>query len=196
MKTPKTKATPDKTPAAKSADMEQPSKWPTPLELAMIAATLARNPTTDTPQSLVDYAMKLFLKAQRVVHFHWIEVRLHTRMEDTAILLWGAQEFPLKRDDFLRVVLPKYKSRADVLKRIAKAFLRDTLHDKNQKKPTKDEIAAAYSDWPSYKYPNEATRAADSFKEWHSEYVKSVRRVAGKASAAKRTGAEKQPEKK
>jgi hypothetical protein len=186
MKKPESNAKPAETPAAKPGNVKKLHELPTPVELALIAATLARNPTTDTPRSLVDSAMELFYAARNRVKALEVLASLTPEWAKDPVFSWESfgDKGPLTRDNFLPMVLPGYKSRTADLARIGKAFLRYTLREKNQKEPTREEIADAYANWETYKNPDEANRAAHSLKEWHRQhYIREFRRAAGLRSA-------------
>src|SRR5579864_854880 len=100
----------------------------------MIAATLARN-TTDTPDNITRTAMNLWLSArERIFYSHehdeiryqdhrfeefWIERDEHynNMAGEGSHFLPIPAEYPVTRDEFLKVMLPKYKSRSADLAR-------------------------------------------------------------------------------
>ncbi len=180
---------------------------PSTEQLALIAATLARN-TTDTPDNLTKTAMALWLSARERIFFSHEEgeVWLQDCQMEAAIsekndyyndqgehFLPIPDEYPVTRDQFLRVMLPKYKSRTAELARIAKAFVRDVLLERHQRAPTADEIAAAYGTWNLKPYENakQANGAARKFEIWYADYLKEIRRLAGLKSAAKKAALKK-----
>jgi hypothetical protein len=171
---------------------------PTTEQLAMIAATLARN-TTDTPDNLTKTAMALWLSArERIFYSHeedevWhqdclMETVLREKSDhyndQGEIFRPIPDEYPVTRDQFLRVMLPKYKSRTAELARIAKLFVRDVLRDRNHREPTPDEIATAYGRWKAYENAEQANAGAKFFEKWYSEYKNRNKRLAGMKSAA------------
>ena len=173
---------------------------PTPEQLAMIAATLARN-TNDTPNALVDCAMKLWLSARARIfdaenecEMSGQDMRLLFAYSSKLALESNVQfggiraKNPLTRDRFLKAMLPQYKGRADKLAQIGKAYVHDTLSESNGRLPTQNEVAEAYGNWKPYKNDIQANHGAKRFERWHSRYVNEVRRAAGLKSAAKKVG--------
>ena len=174
-------------------------------QLAMIAATLARN-TGDAPDVLTNTAMTLWLMArEKIFRADYSEEigqqdfaldseysDYHAFMDDEFFPAIP-DEYPVTRDRFLRVMLPKYKSRTADLARIAKAYIRDVLLKRLHREPTPDEIAGAYAKWNQkpFENPDQANGAAMRFKQWHSGYVRECRRVAGLKSAAKKAANKK-----
>jgi len=171
---------------------------PTPEQLATIAATLARN-TNDTPNALVDCAMKLWLAARARIFNAENECEMF--VENLNLKLAYASKLasesnvqfagimakhPLTRDRFLKTMLPQYKGRADKLAQIGKAYVHDSLRESNGRLPTQNEVAEAYGNWKPYKNDFQANHGAKRFERWHSRYLNEVRRAAGEKSAAKK----------
>ena len=176
---------------------------PTTEQLATIAATLARNPGDD-PLALTVKALDLWLAARenlfRADHRKAISEQNNCLyMEFGDFSAWISKpdfpstsgKYPVTRDQFLRVVLPKYKNRTADLARFARCFLQDTLADRNGKKPTQDEVNDAYSNWKSYEGSEQANDAASKFKMWLRCHIIHVRRDAGRASAKKKAALKK-----
>jgi hypothetical protein len=184
---------PEENPAGLQSPWKEMGHLPTAEQLTMIAATLARN-TTDTPDALAKTAMNLWLAARRQI---WA-----TNSEQDVVIddldlsgtypynddgipaefgRWESRgEFPVKRDKFIQAMLPRYKSRADKLAQIAKAFLRRTLHDTNGKEPSKDDIDEAYGKWtPSENY-EASCDTAKRFRQWEEKNISEVRSTAGR----------------
>jgi hypothetical protein len=169
---------------------------PTVEQIAIIAATLARNSEKDTPDKLADRAMKQWLAARARIYIADEERELSKQDIEllSKFVRWHVEkdyflptgEYPLKRDLFLQKMLPQYKSRPDVLKRYGMGFLSYALRDVKKRKPTPDEIAKVYANFPSFKNADQANAWASYFEEWHCKHIKDVRRAAGKKGAKKR----------
>jgi hypothetical protein len=175
---------------------------PTTEQLALIAATLARN-TTDTPDNLTKTAMALWFSARQQIFYsndenevqlqdhHFEQVMFeqdeyYNEMAGDRHFLPIPDEYPVTRDQFLRVMLPKYKSRTADLARIAKAFVCDTLRERSGIEPSQDEINDAYGKWKPYENPDHANAVAKRFEQWREWHVKQARSAAGLKSAAKK----------
>lgn len=190
-------------PAEKSAGAQSPWKemggLPTAEQLAMIAATLAKS-IQDKPHELTKAAMALWTASREQIHLadfnreiecqdDYLDRRIEEFYDFCEPPLFMAGEEPFPRDFFLTSVLPKYRNRADKLAQIAKAFVRDTLRERNGKVPGKDEIDEAYGKWKPFENADHANAMAERFKQWYEWYVKQARREAGKASAEAREAA-------
>ena len=163
----------------------------------MIAGTLARN-LNDTPGALINTAMELWLSAREKIftanlmdeiwdqncEFKRKEEAYHILMEENRHFFPG--EEPITRDVFFRTLLPKYKNRADKLAQIAKAFVRETLREKNGKQPSQEDINDAFGKWKPFEEAYQANNMADHFQQWHERHIKESRRAAGLKSAAKK----------
>lgn len=180
---------------------------PTTEQLALIAATLARN-TTDTPDNLTKTAMALWLSARERIFYSHEEGEVRQQDLQMDGVLYANEEYynnmvsdhpfppipdeyPVTRDEFLRVMLPKYKSRTADLARIAKLFVRDVLRERNHWEPTPDEIATAYGRWKPYENLDQANAGARTFEKWYLEYKIRNKRLAGMKSAAKKAALKK-----
>lgn len=184
---------PSASPDASKSPWKEMGALPTTEQIATIAAMLARN-ITDKPSVLADAAMDLWLATRERIHLSQFEneidcQNLHLNgswdfIDDWALL--DEREYPIARDCFLRIMLPKYKSRAAELARIAKAFVRDTLRERSEKEPTLDEVSDAYSRWKPYETPNAARNGEERFHRWYDSHISTARRLAGLKSGAKR----------
>ena len=221
MKKPKSKTKLGNAPAVKPLALAHPSDspyagLPTPKELAVIAATLAGSSIKGSPvkawtnQQTLDWAeenvwaaMRLWIISRKRINFAATTFEIQREdddfeneifpPDDEHFLPEPADEYPITRDQFLRVMLPKYKSRTAELARIAKAFVREVLLDRHQREPSADEIASAYGTWNLKPYENakQANGAARKFEIWYAEYIKGIRRHAGLKSAAKKAALKK-----
>jgi hypothetical protein len=192
-------------PAEKKSDVHDPvanlGGLPTVEQLALIAATLARNTADFVPYELTKKAMGLWYSARAEIYRADIEgglvdqdVGMHIDKSERAAVhaqkvtepFTPAGQYPVTRDVFLRTVLRKYKSRTAELARIAKAYIRDTLHEGTGREPTADEIADTYGRWKPYENAAQANAEAMAFEKWYSGYKINNKRRAGKASALKK----------
>ena len=74
---------------------------------------------------------------------------------------------PIKRDHFLKRVLPQCQGRTAELARIAKAYVRWDLTRRLGETPTEIEISEGYAKWPDMNSFQEANEQALFFKYWH-----------------------------
>ncbi len=206
------KAPPESKPEEKpffETDLGKRLGWlPTADHLAMIAATLAQS-TNDKPDSLTDAAMTIWLSARKRIfqaadHLEIYEQDLQLDVDGSVAEFnrdWEANNldeirvstderaYPLSRDDFFRMILPKMKSRPAEVAQLAKKFLRDDLSKRHKKEPTQDEVNAVYSGWKTYKTFEQAYAAEKYFLGWHKQHIQQQRSNAGSASAAKQKAA-------
>jgi len=189
---------PSASPDTSKSPWKEMGGLPTANELAMIAATLARN-IEFKPKELVEAAMQLLLAARQRIWFCYDENDLEMQDSNLEDYNWQrdyvpvksffghvSKEQPVTRDQFLRKLLPQYKSRSADLARIAKSWIKFVLEQRSGKVPTQDEIVAAYARWKPYEDSNKAERMADSFKLWYEWKKFEARRIAGLASVMKR----------
>src|ERR1035437_9868229 len=132
------------------------AELPTPAQLAMIAATLARNanikPEALAVEAITDalseFAMNLWLSARKQILTAAYDMEVYN--QDYYFEHYIERDFPIKRDDFLRLDLPNYKNRTADLARIGKDYMRGVLHKRDKKEPTPEEVADAYGGWKDY----------------------------------------------
>jgi hypothetical protein len=196
--------------AEKADDLKSPWKemggLPTTEQLTQIAATLSRN-INDAPDALAEKAMKLWLASRKRIflaefgdevglqnsQWVWDKSRSFSEFYEDPFLPTG--DYPITRDQFLQTMLPKLKHRTFDLAKIAKAFVRDTLHKRNGKEPTQDEVSGAYGRWRPYENVDQANATAFKFKRWYEMYVRHLRSIAGQKSAKKRADKKAEREK-
>ena len=191
--------------SAERADGLKPLKemggLPNVEQLSLIAATLARN-TDDSPEALAARAMKIWLASRIQICVTDVKGEVE---DQNRVWVWDKSqcsseadndfslpkdsfqptgEYPVNRDQFLQTMLPiSKKNRTYDLAKIAKAFVRDTLREKNGKDPTESEISGAYGRWKNYENADEANAAAGCFRQWYPRYIKQLRSLSGKMSA-------------
>jgi hypothetical protein len=174
---------------------------PTIGQIAMIAATLYRN-LSDTSDKLAAKAMELWFSARK---------RIFTSLNESEIILQNIQlnkvtdeifqslesslpmpdKFPLNRNEFLKKMNPKNKSRPDLLQREGKAYVRDVLRERFEREPTTDAINDAYGRWKPYLNATKVRLAAVDYEKWRRQHIKDSRRAAGVKSAANKKAAVK-----
>jgi hypothetical protein len=177
------------------------AELPTPAQLAMIAATLARNANYSLDalavegitDGLAEAAMYLWLSSRKQILTAAADEEVWNQDYDFEHPF--ERNFPMKRDEFLRLNLPKYKNRTADLARIGKDYLRGVLLKRDKKEPTPEEVADAYGGWKDYENEDQLQIAMTHFDLWYRDYVKDARRAAGLKSAAERQ-TEKKVEKK
>jgi hypothetical protein len=163
-----------------------PLVMPTVQDIAMIAATLARNSKQQGPDTLADAALKLYIACDLAV----CGLQFDKRKQDSDFIRanfhFEDKDLPVTRDKFFQRMLPQYKDRADELARIAKYFLKDRLRHRNNREPTLEEVADTYGRFGPFDKFTEAAAMAYEFHEWHKRDISETRRAAGKESAAKK----------
>jgi hypothetical protein len=161
------------------------SKLPTAQQLATLAATLARQSNKNSDK-LCSEAMNLWATAheymvlQRLCDKDWQVEK--ARMDANRIEPAQPKSYPITRDDFCRLVLPKLNGRTGERASIIRIWLSHALTmDRwmvtDQKKPvsefapTKDEVDDAFAemqskpmDYPTYRF------RAYNFLEWYQKW--------------------------
>jgi hypothetical protein len=157
-----------------------PLVMPTVQEIALIAATLARNTPEQAPNVLADAALKLYAACDHAV-FHLQIAAREKKARNRRALYSGFEEkeLPITRDVFFQRMLPQYQNRADELARIAKDFLRDRLRQNNTGEPTLDEVADAYMRFGPFEHVPDVASMARKFYKWRELSISKSRRDAG-----------------
>ena len=173
------------TPAKSTVDV--PLVMPTVQEIALIAATLARNTPEQTPNALADAALKLYIACDLAV----LGLQMAERKESAESMRnwtdFETKELPVTRDVFFQRMLPEsYQNRADELAKVAMEFLKDRLRRNNNSEPTLDEVTEAYKSFGPFGKITEVALAKYEFREWYDLKISKVRRAAGMQSGTKR----------
>lgn len=196
-KTERTKKSRAKRLDVKPADRNA-SALPSTEQLAMIAATLARNTNLNDfmPSVLTKNALDLWLWAQEQISIADIDEiaelaakRREGVKDDLHRYFKPSDKYPVTRDEFIKRVLPQFQGRVKKMAEIGKAYRRVGLVDENLinriwKTPTTDEIEAAYDKWGPFHDHVAAATEALYFKTWYDEDVTSKRRVTSRRNAA------------
>lgn len=171
------------TPAKATVDV--PLVMPTVQEIALIAATLARNTPDQTPDVLAESALKLYIACDLAL-LGLQNDALNKKNASKRILYSGFEEkeLPVTRDVFFQRLLPKHRGPAREL--LAKKFLGDKLRQSNNRKPTLDEVEDAYNSFGPFEQMLPVGMTAYQFRKWHKLKISKIRRSAGEKSAKKK----------
>jgi len=192
---------PDAKPASVIQAIPDDAGLPTTEQLALIAATLAKNSNARDfwPWVLTKQAMELWESAQDTIYWAGIDDRYRLKekirqatKDDLLKFFKPSDKYPVTREAFLKRMLPKKQSRLNKLVQFGKEFCRERLRDVNfyEKKrtsiePTQDEVDAAYNNWGPFQTHQGAATMALRFEAWHTEYTTNRRIDAGKCNAAR-----------
>ena len=208
MTTPKSKTKPAKTPlnesvAAKPAIAEF-AGLPSPLEIAMIAASLTGsryvpNYGVFAPSIFTNRAMELWLSARDTLFWADIEGKAEQQEQilrgvknDVFGFFKPTDKFPIALDELLKKALPQKANRPGELATLFKEYLKRRIFEQNvfgKKKiedPTEGEINAAYDKMKTLPDKHAAGITALHFRTWFEAGVSEARHVAGLKSARKK----------
>jgi len=180
---------------------EQPKKVPpTTEQLAMLAAALAHTGEDDSFH-LVSRAADLWERTQAYLDFMYSEAPLSEEQ-----LARGAEfqalpkprKYPVKRDEFAQLMLPRLKGRTADLAAALKAYgaeklRRERVRQGSSEEPTPEEVAKYYAEWKPMDQPTFSEASWEFFhwwKDYHRQQVSEVRRKAA-LSAKRRKAASK-----
>jgi len=97
--------------------------------------------------------------------------------------------YPIKRDDFFKMMLPKLKGRVRGRSDTAKDFIRKHCGRSNLKVLTTDEVNETFKNWPEIQTPHQFKLMAGLFGPWyqetHRQHVSEQRREAAKKRKAR-----------
>lgn len=166
---------------------------PSTEQLAMLAAVLAPNITGKAKDQahfqrvLISFAMGLWQEATQA-----IDTVKDGRLQFRRLIVGLTQnehllpkKYPIRRDEFLRAMLPQYKYRPKKLAQLAKTFLVDLASSIGRKVLTKDEVNQLYGTWPDLLESTEANSTANDFVDWYRHHVAGKHRIGGLKSAAR-----------
>ena len=173
---------------------------PTALQLTTLASRLART-GKEKPEDLAQRAILLWIKCHeeriaflRSMDPEWIDT---CRAElDIPI----PKKFPITYDEFMMVMLPKLKGRTGERAAIFREYFGDTLDFGNP--VTKDAVDASFAEHRSRRINKETqfVEAGWLFRRWykdnHDFKIREARRLAQRASIAKRKRRARPPVKK
>lgn len=189
----------DMNPADGRRDEQGNAGLPTTEQLAMIAASLARN--TDLirfgPAVLTKQALELWLWAQEQIHHAENddlagseEKKRREATDDLNLYFKRSDKYPVTRKEFFKKLLPQVQGRLKKIAEIGKAYTTDKLVAENLRnnifqKPTQDEIDLAFENLGPFQNHEAAGSEAWHFKNWHDRYLGNQRFVNSKRAAAR-----------
>jgi len=195
----------DKKPSASPASVVPAvpvkSGLPTVEQIALIAATLAREADARNflPSVLTKRAMTLWLSATETIF--WADIYEEVgqlQQKQRAVknelnrFFNSSEKFPISRDEFLKRALPEKANRPSDLAKLFKRFLKQRLFEndffthKKWEEPSEVEINTAYDNFGPLQDHHMANLMALRFSTWHQERIAESRSAAGRISGAKR----------